>query len=135
MMDPDGLVFVEASGLKARCVTSVFTGPILLGAAGLLVGYRATGHWQSRTVLPRLGAILSDDRVVIDRNRITGGGVTAGLDFGPVVAALIRGEEWAKTIQLVLEYAPAPPFAAGTVTRNGPEVPRPGADKTGRAAG
>src|SRR3546814_8924627 len=124
MNDPCGLAFVETIWRKARYVTSVCTGSILLGAAGLLVGYRATGHWQSRTVLPRLGAILSDDRVVIDRNRITGGGVTAGLDFCLVVAALIRGEEWAKTIQLEPEYSPAQPFGTGTVTRAGPEITR-----------
>jgi cyclohexyl-isocyanide hydratase len=122
MEDPEVVAFIEKLGNSARYVTSVCTGSLLLGAAGLLKGYRATGHWQSRDALTRLGAVLDDGRVVRDRNRITGGGVTAGLDFGLVVAALIRDEEWAKSIQLVLEYAPAPPYEAGTVEGAGAEV-------------
>src|SRR3546814_12730063 len=110
MNDPDVLAFVETIGRKARYVTSVCTGSILLGAAGLLVGYRAPGHWQSRTVLPRLGAILSAARVVIDRNRITGGGVPARLDIGPVGALLITGQEWATTTPTVLDIVPHPHF-------------------------
>lgn len=73
-------------------------------------------------MLPHLGAILEDGRVVRDRNRITAGGVTAGLDFGLVVAALVRDEEWAKSIQLILEYAPEPPFDAGTPASAGAEI-------------
>lgn len=122
MDDPEVRAFVKATGDRARFVTSVCTGSLLLASAGLLQGYRATGHWHSRHALSRLGVELADERVVIDRNRITGGGVTAGLDFGLRVAALLRGEEWAKTIQLVLEYAPAPPFEAGTVAGAGPAV-------------
>jgi cyclohexyl-isocyanide hydratase len=124
MNDPEIVAFVSRTGNAARYVTSVCTGSLLLGAAGLLKGYRATGHWHSRYALEHLGATLSDERVVVDRNRITGGGVTAGLDFGLHVAALIRGEQWAKSIQLVLEYAPAPPLDAGTVAGAGPEVTR-----------
>src|SRR3546814_19116125 len=78
--------------------------------------------------LPRLGASLTTDRLVNDRNRFISGSVAAGLDFGLVVADVIRGEEWTKTIQLVLEYAPAPPFEGGTVKRAGPEVTRLVAD-------
>lgn len=122
MQDPEVIAFVERTGASARFVTSACTGSLLLGAAGLLNGYRATGHWQSRHVLPQLGAILEEGRVVRDRNRITAGGVTAGLDFGLVVASLIRDEEWAKSIQLILEYAPEPPYDAGTPASAGPEI-------------
>lgn len=122
MEDPEIIEFVARVGNASRYVTSVCTGSLLLGAAGLLKGYRATGHWQSRDALTKLGAILDDGRVVTDRNRITGGGVTAGLDFGLTVAARVRDEEWAKSIQLILEYAPAPPYDAGTVDGAGPAV-------------
>lgn len=122
MQDPEVVAFIEKTGASARFVTSVCTGSLLLGAAGLLNGYRATGHWQSRHALPHLGAILEDGRVVRDRNRITAGGVTAGLDFGLVIASIIRDEEWAKSIQLILEYAPAPPYDAGTPASAGPEL-------------
>ena len=122
MQDPEVIAFVEKTGASAHFVTSACTGSLLLGAAGLLEGYRATGHWQSRHVLPHLGAILEDGRVVRDRNRITAGGVTAGLDFGLVVASLVRDEEWANSIQLILEYAPEPPFDAGTPVRAGTEI-------------
>lgn len=122
MQDPEVIAFVERTGASARFVTCACTGSLLLGAAGLLNGYRATGHWQSRHVLPQLGAILEEGRVVRDRNRITAGGVTAGLDFGLVVASLIRDEEWAKSIQLILEYAPEPPYDAGTPASAGPEI-------------
>lgn len=122
MQDDEVIGFLQRVAGSARFVTSVCTGSLLLGAAGLLKGYRATGHWQSREALSHLGAVLADERVVRDRNRITSGGVTAGLDFGLTIAALIRDEEWAKSIQLVLEYAPAPPFQAGTPEGAGPEV-------------
>lgn len=122
MRDPEVIAFVERTAASARFVTSACTGSLLLGAAGLLKGYRATGHWQSRHVLPQLGAILEDGRVVRDRNRITAGGVTAGLDFGLVIASLVRDEEWAKSIQLILEYAPEPPYDAGTPAGAGTEI-------------
>jgi cyclohexyl-isocyanide hydratase len=86
----------------------------VLGAAGLLAGYRATTHWLSLDLLPMVGAIPVSERVVIDRNRITGGGVTAGIDFGLVVAAQLFGEDVARGIQLMMEYDPAPPFDSGS---------------------
>ena len=117
--------FLEALGQwgrSARYVTSVCSGALLLGAAGLLDGYRATTHWLSMEFLPVFGAIPVAERVVIDRNRITGGGVTAGIDFGLVLAARLAGEEVAKRIQLMLEYNPAPPFAAGHPSVAEPDV-------------
>jgi cyclohexyl-isocyanide hydratase len=109
-------------GRSARYLTSVCSGALLLGAAGLLDGYRATTHWLSMDFLPLFGAIPVAERVVIDRNRITGGGVTAGIDFGLVLAARLAGEDAAKRIQLMLEYNPAPPFAAGHPSVAEPEV-------------
>jgi cyclohexyl-isocyanide hydratase len=115
MMEHEPLLeFVRAQGARARYVTSVCTGALLLGAAGLLRGYRATTHWLSKDLLPLFGAIPTDARVVIDRNRITGGGVTAGIDFGLVVAAEVFGPATAQEIQLFIEYDPAPPFSSGS---------------------
>ncbi len=98
---------------SARYVTSVCTGSLILGAAGLLEGKRAACHWAWRDLLPLFGAIPDDGRVVRDGDTITGGGVTAGIDFALVVLAEIAGKDVAQTIQLGLEYAPAPPFNAG----------------------
>jgi cyclohexyl-isocyanide hydratase len=106
------LEFLRSQGEGAAFVTSVCTGALLLGAAGLLRGYRATTHWLSLDILPVFGAIAESGRVVIDRNRITGGGVTAGIDFGLILAERLVGQEAAKTIQLAIEYNPAPPFRA-----------------------
>jgi cyclohexyl-isocyanide hydratase len=92
----------------------VCSGALLLGAAGLLRGYRATTHWLSLDLLPLFGAEPVDERVVRDRNRITGGGVTAGIDFGLVVAAEVFGASVAQAIQLAIEYRPAPPFQSGS---------------------
>jgi cyclohexyl-isocyanide hydratase len=92
---------------------------LLLGAAGLLKGYRATSHWYVRDLLPTMRALLQAERVVTDRNRITGGGVTAGLDFGLTLAAALKGEAMARRIQLVLEYDPQPPFDSGAPERAG----------------
>ena len=113
MKDRSVLEFIRAQAQHAKYVTSVCTGSLVLGAAGLLKGYRATTHWTSIDLLPHFGAIAARDRVVVDRNRITGGGVTAGIDFALAIAAEVVGEDAAKTIQLVIEYNPAPPFNCG----------------------
>lgn len=113
MTDEGTLAFLRRQAENARYVTSVCTGALVLGAAGLLVGYRATTHWLSLPLLALLGATPVDARVVVDRNRITGGGVTAGIDFGLRVAAVLRGEGVAQSIQLQIEYNPEPPFRAG----------------------
>ena len=105
-----------------RYVTSVCSGALILGAAGLLRGYRAATHWLSRDFLPLFGAIPVAERVVVDRNRITGGGVTAGIDFGLVVAARLTDQPTAERIQLMMEYDPAPPFDAGSPERARPEI-------------
>lgn len=112
--DAATLAFLRAHAPKARYVTSVCSGALLLGAAGLLRGYRATTHWMSRDLLPLFGAEPVDARVVVDRNRITAGGVTSGIDFALTVAAELFGVARAQAIQLALEYAPAPPFDAGS---------------------
>jgi cyclohexyl-isocyanide hydratase len=97
----------------ARYITSVCTGSLILGAAGLLKGRRAACHWAYAELLPLFGAVHDSARVARDGNIITGGGVTAGIDFALTVLAEIAGEEVAKTVQLALEYAPAPPFDSG----------------------
>jgi cyclohexyl-isocyanide hydratase len=114
MQDPEVLGFFADRGRTARYVTSDCTGSLVLGAAGLLRGYKATSHWSVRDQLALMGATPVHERVVHDRNRITGGGVTAGIDFGLTLAALLRSREEAEGIQLIIEYAPAPPFNAGT---------------------
>lgn len=114
MADPDTRAFVADRGARARYVTSVCTGALILGAAGLLEGYRATSHWAVRPVLARFGAIPTDARVVRDRNRVTGAGVTAGLDFGLAMVAELRDPATAELAQLIAEYDPHPPFAAGS---------------------
>lgn len=111
--DPEVLAFLADMGSRARYVTSVCTGALLLGAAGLLRGYKATTLWNVHDQLAIYGAQPVRERVVIDRNRMTGGGVTAGIDFGLELAAKIRSPEDAKRYQLIIEYAPAPPFNAG----------------------
>jgi cyclohexyl-isocyanide hydratase len=114
VMDDDAiLAFVATQGVRARWVTSVCTGSLVLGAAGLLSGYRATTHWGFMPLLSLFGAEPVDERVVIDRNRITAGGVTAGIDFGLRVVAEVAGVALAQAIELALEYDPAPPFACG----------------------
>jgi cyclohexyl-isocyanide hydratase len=117
--DAETIAFLREIGGKARYVTGVCTGTLLLGAAGLLQGRRATGHWYIRDLLPLFGAIRSDDRVVIDGNVVSGGGATAGLDFGLALGARLLGEEWARRVQLVLEYDPQPPFDAGSPAKAG----------------
>lgn len=114
MEDAAILDFLRAQAPGARYVTSVCTGALVLGAAGLLRGRRATTHWASHDFLASLGATPVEARVVRDGNLFTGGGVTAGIDFALTIAAEIAGAEAAQAIQLFIEYAPEPPFAAGT---------------------
>jgi cyclohexyl-isocyanide hydratase len=113
MEDEEVLAFLRKQERGAKYTTSVCTGALVLGAAGLLQGYEATTHWASMEFLPALGAKPTKARIVVDRNRITGGGVTAGIDFALRLAAELRGEAEAKRIQLQLEYNPAPPFRSG----------------------
>lgn len=105
--------FLASRGAKAQYVTSVCTGSLILGAAGLLKGYKATTHWLAQGTLKQFGAEPVADRVVIDRNRITGAGVTAGIDFALTLAAKLKDESYAKAVQLMMEYDPQPPFKSG----------------------
>lgn len=114
MEDEAALAFLRRQAERASWVTSVCTGALVLGAAGLLRGYRATTHWMSLDLLAAFGATAVRERVVVDRNRATGGGVTAGIDFGLRLAAELRGERVAQAIQLGMEYDPAPPYHAGS---------------------
>jgi cyclohexyl-isocyanide hydratase len=114
LTDDRYLGFIRSASLKATWVTSVCTGSLLLAAAGLLKGYRATTHWRSVGFLADFGAIpVADQRIVIDRNRITAAGVSAGIDFALLVAARLVGEQKAQEIQLGIEYDPQPPFNSG----------------------
>ncbi|SIT47011.1 Isonitrile hydratase [Paraburkholderia ribeironis] len=108
----------------ARYVTSVCSGSLVLGAAGLLGGKRAACHWAWRDLLPSFGAIMDESRVVRDGNLITGGGVTAGIDMALSVMADIAGAEYAQSVQLGIEYAPAPPFDCGRPERAAPQILR-----------
>ena len=122
MQDQPVLDFLADRGSRARYVTSVCTGSLVLGAAGLLKGYRATSHWNTRDLLPLFGAIPVEERVVEDRNRITGGGVTAGIDFGLVLTSRLRDRKYAEMQQLLYEYDPQPPFHTGTPKEAGPQL-------------
>lgn len=122
MADPQTRAFIADRGARAKYVTSVCTGSLILGAAGLLKGYRATSHWAAREALAEFGAIPTDARVVRDRNRITGAGVTAGLDFGLQMVAELRDRNYAENVQLLCEYDPHPPFDAGSTHTAPPEV-------------
>lgn len=113
MDDQQVLDFVRTQGEGAKFVTSVCTGSLLLGAAGLLKGYKASTYWACTEMLKGYGAIYEKGRVIKDRNRITGGGVTAGIDFALTVVAELLSEQAAKMIQLAIEYNPAPPFNSG----------------------
>ena len=106
--------FLQKQAVNGKYITSVCTGSLVLAAAGLLNGYKATTHWLSLHLLKLFGIEVIEERVVIDRNRITGGGVTAGIDFGLFVAAKVFGESVAKEVQLMMEYDPAPPFNSGS---------------------
>lgn len=122
MEDAEVLSWLRRQSEEARYVGSVCTGSLVLGAAGLLRGRRATSHWGSRDLLAALGATPIAGRVVRDGNLFTGGGVTAGIDFALTMAAELAGPEAAQAIQLQIEYAPAPPFDAGTPDTAPPDV-------------
>jgi cyclohexyl-isocyanide hydratase len=111
--DSDTIEWVRSVGEKARWVTSACTGSLLLGVAGLLAGYRAATHWAFMDLLPLVGAIPTHKRVVVDRNRMTSGGVTAGIDIALTIVSEVAGRDAAQMIQLQLEYDPEPPFRAG----------------------
>jgi cyclohexyl-isocyanide hydratase len=122
MEDDEVLDWLREQAGRARYVSSVCTGSLVLGAAGLLRGKRATSHWASRDLLAAFGAIPTAGRVVRDGNLFTGGGVTAGIDFALTMVAELAGPAVAQAIQLQIEYAPAPPFDAGTPESAPPEI-------------
>jgi cyclohexyl-isocyanide hydratase len=120
--DDEMLAFLREQAAQARYVTSVCTGALVLGAAGLLRGKRATTHWSAHEFLAAFGAIPVRERVVRDGALLTGGGVTAGIDFALTLAAELAGREAAEAVQLALEYSPAPPLDAGTPESASPAV-------------
>jgi cyclohexyl-isocyanide hydratase len=120
--DEEVLAFLRRTAAQARYVVGVCTGSLVLGAAGLLRGRRATTHWMSRDMLRPFGAEPVAQRVVVDGELITGGGVTAGIDVALTVAAQIAGRAAAEAIQLGIEYDPAPPFASGSPDHADPAV-------------
>ncbi|MEM7329194.1 MAG: DJ-1/PfpI family protein [Pseudomonadota bacterium] len=111
--DAATMEFLARQGDTATWIVAVCTGSLLLGKAGLLKGYKAASHWAVIDTLDAFGATPVHERVVIDRNRCTGGGVTAGVDIGLTIAGKLAGEDMAKVIELILEYNPAPPFGTG----------------------
>lgn len=125
MQDQAVLDFLNRQAATAQYITSVCTGSLILAAASLLQGYKATCHWAFRDQLASLGVEVVPERVVVDRNRITGAGVTSGLDLGLTLVGLLCGEPTAKMTQLMLEYQPEPPFNAGTPETAGAEVVQP----------
>ncbi|MEQ1547830.1 MAG: DJ-1/PfpI family protein [Chakrabartia sp.] len=122
MEDDTVLDWLRTIAKDAQWVTSVCTGSLVLGAAGLLKGYRSACHWASIDQLAFFGAIPTRERVVIDRNRASGGGVTSGIDFALFLTKEIRGEDHARFVQLSIEYDPAPPFDAGSPDKASPET-------------
>lgn len=120
--DPEVLEFFRLQGNTAKFITSVCGGSEFLAKAGLLQGYRATTHWMARGQLAALGVEVGSERVVVDRNRMTGGGVTAGIDFGLTIAEVLCGKEAAQIAQLLMEYDPAPPFDVGSPEKAGTEL-------------
>lgn len=121
MADQEVRDFVASRAAGASFVTSVCTGSLLLGAAGLLKGYKATTHWLALDALRKFGATPVAERVVVDRNRVTGAGVTAGIDFALTLAARLKDEKYAKAVQLMMEYDPQPPFQSGNPKVADPE--------------
>ena len=122
MQDDGTLRFLRDRGSRAKFVTSVCTGSLLLGAAGLLTGYKATSHWAAVSLLPLFGATSTEDRIVRDGNRITAGGVTSGIDFGLALVGQLRDRQYAECVQLMNQYAPEPPYDAGTPAKAPGEV-------------
>ncbi len=120
--DEEVLDFLRRQAVGARYITSVCTGSLVLGAAGLLRGYRATTHWSAMDNLAPFGATPTKTRVCVDRNRITGGGVTAGIDFALTLVSIMVDRQTAEAIQLRLEYNPAPPFNSGSPDTAPPEI-------------
>jgi putative intracellular protease/amidase len=122
MLDPDFMAHVKRLGESASYVTSVCTGSLILGAAGLITGKRAGSHWAYRELLTNFGAIPDPARVVRDGNAFTGGGVTAGIDIALTIVAELKGADVAETIQLALEYDPEPPFVSGRPEKAEPHI-------------
>ena len=120
--DEEMLDFLRRQAKGAKYVTSVCTGSLVLGAAGLLQGYKATTHWSAMDHLAPFGATPTKTRVCVDRNRVTGGGVTAGIDFALTLVSLLLDRPTAEAIQLRLEYNPAPPFNSGSPDTAPPEI-------------
>ncbi len=120
--DAEILEFLRSQAAGAKYVTSVCTGSLVLGAAGLLKGYRAATHWTAMEFLALYGATPAKTRVCVDRNRVTGGGVTAGIDFALTLVSLLVDRPTAQAIQLRLEYNPAPPFDSGSPDTAPPEI-------------
>jgi cyclohexyl-isocyanide hydratase len=120
--DEETLNFLRCQAAGAKYVTSVCTGSLVLGAAGLLRGYRAASHWSAMVFLAAFGAIPTNERVCVDRNRITGGGVTAGIDFALMLVSMLISRRTAEAIQLGIEYNPAPPFDAGSPETAPPDI-------------
>src|SRR5450631_2948537 len=120
--DEEMLEFLRSQAKGAKYITSVCTGSLVLGAAGLLQGYRATTHWSGMDHLAPFGAVPTKTRVCVDRNRITGGGVTAGIDFALTLISIMVDRPTAEAVQLRLEYNPAPPFNSGSPDTAPPEI-------------
>jgi cyclohexyl-isocyanide hydratase len=122
MLDPEWVAYVKREAAGAQYIFGVCTGSLLLGAAGLLRGRRAGGHWQARDLLTNFGATVSNDRMTVDGNIYTSGGVTSGIDMALRVVGDLAGEVTARKIQLAMEYDPAPPFKGGTPYTSPPEI-------------
>lgn len=122
MEDAEALDFLRRQAATAKYVTSVCTGSLVLAAAGLLKGKRATCHWAAVEHLKLLGAIPVREKVVVDGNIVTGAGVTSGIDFALALAAILEGEQVAREIQLGIEYDPAPPFDSGSPRTAAPAI-------------